>query len=42
MELQLGLNAGGWSFLIAAWGFILAVTLFCFKRVLSTHNQNKA
>jgi len=42
MEPQLGLNAGGWIFLIAAWGFILAVTFFCFKRVLGTHNQNKA
>ncbi len=42
MESQLGLNAGGLVFLIAAWGFILAVTLFCFKRVLSTHNRNKA
>lgn len=37
-----GLDIGGWAFLIAAWGSILTITIFCFKRVLSTHNQNKA
>jgi hypothetical protein len=42
MEQQLGLNAGGLIFLITAWGLILAVTIFCFKRVLGTHNQKKA
>ncbi|MGH7455486.1 MAG: hypothetical protein ACRENG_29300 [bacterium] len=42
MEQQLGLNAGGWIFIIAAWGFILVTTIFCFKRVLGTQNQKKA
>lgn len=39
MEQQLGLNLGGWIFIIVAWGSILGVTIFCFKRVLGTHNQ---
>ncbi|MDZ7359469.1 MAG: hypothetical protein ONB46_01905 [candidate division KSB1 bacterium] len=42
MEQQLGMSLGGWIFLVAAWGSILTVTIFCFKRVLSTHNQKKA
>jgi hypothetical protein len=37
---QLGLNLGGWIFLIAAWGSILAITIFCFWRVLES-GQNK-
>jgi hypothetical protein len=41
MEQQLGLNIGGLIFLIGAWGSILAVTIFCFKRVLGTHGQKK-
>jgi hypothetical protein len=39
--IELGLNTGGWIFLVAAWSAIIVVTLFCFKRVLSTHNQKK-
>jgi hypothetical protein len=42
MEQQLGLNAGGVIFLLTAWGVILTVTVFCFKRVLGTQNQKKA
>jgi hypothetical protein len=37
--VEAGLNFGGWVFLVAAWGSIIWVTIFCFKRVLSTHNQ---
>lgn len=42
MEPQLGMSIGGWFFIAAAWSAILATTIFCFKRVLSTHNQKKA
>lgn len=28
------MNTGGWIFLLASWGLILAVTVFCFRRVL--------
>ncbi len=42
MESQLGLNAGGWFFIAVAWSAIISVTIFCFKRVLGTHNQKKA
>lgn len=41
MEQQLGLNAGGMIFMIVAWGFILATTIFCFKRVLGSQNKQK-
>jgi glycerol uptake facilitator-like aquaporin len=41
MEQELGLNAGGWIFIVVAWGFIWALTIFCFKRVLSTHGDKK-
>jgi hypothetical protein len=41
MEQQLGLNAGGWIFIIVAWGCILTTTIFCFKRVLGKHGQKK-
>jgi hypothetical protein len=41
MEQQLGLNAAGVIFLVAAWGFILATTIFCFKRVLGSQGQKK-
>ncbi len=41
MEQQLGLNAGGMIFIVAAWGFILATTIFCFKRVLGTQSKKK-
>lgn len=30
----LGLNTGGWIFLIAAWGFIFYFTFYCFYKVL--------
>jgi hypothetical protein len=42
MEQQLGMSLGGWIFIVCAWSAILATTIFCFKRVLSTHNQKKA
>jgi hypothetical protein len=38
---EAGLNLGGWIFLITAWSAIISVTVFCFRRVLSTHNQKK-
>ncbi len=41
MEQQLGLNIGGWIFLVGAWGFIWTLTIFCFKRVLGTQGKNK-
>lgn len=41
MEQQLGLNAAGVVFIVAAWGFILATTIFCFKRVLGSQGQKK-
>lgn len=37
-----GLTAGGWLFLIAAWGIIASVTAFCFLRVLKTQGKNKS
>lgn len=41
MELQSGLNLGGWVFILIAWGSIIGLTIFCFKRVLVTHNDKK-
>lgn len=41
MEQQLGLNTGGWIFIITAWGFISALTIFCFKRVLGAQGKKK-
>ncbi len=41
MEQQLGLNVAGTIFLVAAWGFILATTIFCFKRVLGAQSEKK-
>jgi len=41
MELQFGLNLGGWIFILIAWGSIIGLTIFCFKRVLVTHNDKK-
>lgn len=38
---QAGLNLGGWIFLVTAWASIIGVTIFCFKRVLITHNRKK-
>lgn len=41
MEQQLGLNASGWIFIVTAWTFIWAVTIFCFKRVLGAQDKKK-
>jgi hypothetical protein len=41
MEQQLGLNTGGWIFLITAWSSIWALTIFCFKRVLGSQGKKK-
>jgi hypothetical protein len=38
---ETSLNLGGWIFLAGAWSFIIAVTVLCFKRVLSTQNQTQ-
>jgi hypothetical protein len=35
------LSFSGGLFLPAAWGFIIVVTMFCFKRVLGTQNQKQ-
>jgi hypothetical protein len=29
------MSIGGWIFLIASWGFIALLSVFCFYRVLS-------
>jgi len=34
-----GLNLSGWVFIAAAWGMILTISIFCFKRVLGTHDK---
>ena len=34
-----GLNLGGWIFIATAWGLILTVTVFCFKRVLGSQGR---
>ena len=31
-----GLTIAGWIFVIAAWGSIIAITIFCFWRVLTS------
>ena len=36
-----GLNLGGWIFLIAAWGFILFFTFYCFYKVLFSKSKQK-
>lgn len=38
---ELGLNLGGWIFIASAWIGIIWTTIFCFKRVLGTHEQQK-
>lgn len=38
---ELGLNLGGWIFIASAWIGILWTTIFCFKRVLGSQNQQK-
>ncbi len=30
------MNLGGWIFLIASWGFIILLTIYCFYKVLFT------
>lgn len=35
---ETALNLGGGLFLLAAWGRIIGVTMFCFKRVLGAQN----
>ncbi len=37
----LGLNIGGWIFIAVAWSSIIWTSIFCFKRVLGTHKQQK-
>ncbi len=34
-----GFTMAGLLFLIVAWGSIIAVTIFCFKRVLMTRDK---
>jgi hypothetical protein len=34
-----GLNLGGWIFLVVAWIAIVSATIFCFRRVMSTHSK---
>ncbi len=36
---ELGLNAGGWTFISVAWIGILYTTIFCFKRVLGSQEK---
>lgn len=36
-----GLTTGGWLFLAAAWSAIIALTAFCFRRVLRQRAQRK-
>ncbi len=34
-----GLTAGGWLFLVLAWGVIFGVTVFCFHRLFQTQDR---
>lgn len=36
-----GLSAGGWLFLLLAFGGILGVTLYCFYRLLKTRDRTQ-
>ena len=36
-----GLNAGGWVFLLGAWGGIIVVTAYCFYKLLATRDRKK-
>ena len=38
---EMALTAGGWVFLILAWGGILALTLFSFYRLIKTQDRKK-
>lgn len=35
------INASGIVFLTVAWGIIIILTFFCFKKVISSEKQNK-
>ena len=37
-----GLTAGGWLFFLLAWGLIVGLTLFCFRKLLKTQNRKKS
>ncbi len=37
-----GLNLGGWIFIIAACGFILYFTFYCFYKVLFSKSKKEA
>lgn len=34
-----GLTAGGWLFLVLAWGVIIGVAVFCFRRLFQTQDR---
>ena len=34
-----GLTAGGWLFLVIAWGVIIGVTVYCFRRLFQTQDR---
>ena len=34
-----GLTAGGWLFLVLAWGVIVGVTVYCFYRLFQTQDR---
>ena len=34
-----GMMAGGWLFLLLAWGLILGETVFCFRKLLKTQGR---
>ncbi len=36
-----GLNLGGWIFLLASWGVIIGVTIWCFVKLLAGSKSNQ-
>jgi hypothetical protein len=36
-----GLNAGGWIFLLASWGLIIGLTIWCFVKLLAGNKSNQ-
>lgn len=34
-----GLTAGGWLFLVLAWGVIIGVTVYCFSRLFQAQDR---
>jgi type IV secretory pathway TrbD component len=36
-----GLNVGGWIFLLASWGLIIGVTIWCFAKLLASNKSNQ-